>query len=270
MENYGQSGPDTLVPVNLRPPADQLYYMADSTHWMIEIPLWIPGLRGALAYGEINIEIGGGANSSGDDGFLKKIFNSATKLDYFMVGRIQHRWDRFYMDADVYGGRIDNSVTFLYNDQSLLDTKIEVIMARLMAGYTFIDHPFKMGQAGRIRSYATAGLQFSYAALDAILPLPFESISAKKSWYDPFIGIGLSYQFYKFVFGSNLNVGFKGIGSFDNWWLSTDARYRIGPRFSVELGWMMNGIGRTRSLTGEDLQFDIRLNGPVAGLSFHF
>lgn len=243
--------------------------MNDTAHWMLEIPLWIPGLRGALAYGDINIEIG--ASSGKDrDGFFKGLFNSATSLDYFMVGRIQYRWDRLFLDGDIYGGKIDNSVSFTYNDQILLGSKIELITGRATVGYAFIDHPFNKGKAGRIRSFGVAGLQLTYGALDANLPDPIEPIHTHNTWLDPFLGIGLNYDIYKLTLGSTFNLGFKGIGTFSNWWFKTHARYRFGPRISLELGWIMNGVAGTKNVEEKELLLEVRLNGPIAGISFHF
>ncbi len=267
---HGQNGAETLSSTKPVPRADLLYYMDDSTHWMIEIPLWIPGLRGALSYGDIYIDIGGGSPDNEEDGVLKQLFSTVTNLDYFMVGRFNYRWRKLFFDADIYGGRIDNSVTFNYNDLTLLETKMELIISRAYVGYTFIDHPFKDGNAGRLKSHAIVGIQYSHTSLDATLPEPIEAIHVKKSWFDPFLGVGLDYSLYKITLGSSFNMGLNGIGSFDNWWFKTDARYRFRPRVSVELGWMLNGMRTTRTFSDEDLHLKVRLNGPVAGLSFHF
>ncbi len=187
-----------------------------------------------------------------------------------MVGRIKYRWDRLFIDADIYGGKIDNSVTFLYNDQALLGTKIELIIGRAQVGYTFIDFPFRNEKAGRIRSNAVAGFQLSYGALDATLPEPLEAIHAHNTWIDPFLGIGLNYDIYKLSLGSSFDLGFRGISTFSNWWFKSQARYRFGPRISMELGWTMTAVGGSKNLADEELLLEIRLNGPVAGISFHF
>lgn len=265
--SQGQDESDTLAPTPFIHAADQLHYMNDTAHWMVEIPLWIPGLRGALAYGDISIEIGG---SGGDDGILKKLFSSETQLDYFMVGRVQYRWDRLFIDSDVYGGKINNSVSFIYEDQILLESQIELIIGRAHLGYTFIDHPIKSGRAGRIRSYAIAGLQISYAALDAILPEPLEPIHTHNTWYDPLVGAGLNYDIYRLTLGSRFDMGFRGVSTFSNWCFKTNARYRFGPRISVELGWIMSGVGGKQVVNEDELLLEVRLNGPIAGLSFHF
>lgn len=244
--------------------------MNDTAHWMVEIPVWIPGLRGALAYGDINIEIGGGSGGEDGDGFFKGLFNSASKIDYIMLGRVRYHWDRLFLDADIYGGKIDNSVSFTYNDQVLLETKIELIISRALVGYTFINHPFKNEKAGRIRSFAVAGLQVSYGSLDATLPEPIEPIHTHNTWLDPFMGIGLNYDIYKLTLGSSFDLGFRDISAFSNWLFRSHARYRFGPRISMELGWIMSGVGGTKDVAEKELHMDIRLNGPIAGVAFHF
>ena len=34
------------------------HYLLDSSKWSIELPLWVPGFRGQLAYGKLDFESG--------------------------------------------------------------------------------------------------------------------------------------------------------------------------------------------------------------------
>ncbi|MDX2431711.1 MAG: hypothetical protein QNK35_12315 [Bacteroides sp.] len=268
---------DTLVPVNPIPRADHLYYMDDTTHWMIEIPLWVPGFSGSLAYGDIVIDTDnsgsggdGGDGGDGDEGFLKGLFDSATKLDYFMVGKVSYSTHKWFIMADLFGGQIDNSVNFTHNNLNLLKTRIMLLTPRLAGGYQFLDRPLKQGKAGRLKSWSNLGVRFYYAELEFTLPDPIEPWDLHTSWFDPFIGLALRYDIYGFSLTSKFDVAFRGISSFDNWWSDTNLRYRVGPRFSVEAGWMMHRIARQKDLLNQDLNINVRLNGPMAGLSFHF
>jgi hypothetical protein len=249
------------------PPADILHYMDDTTHWMIEIPLWIPGFKGALSYGDINIDGGSGGDGGG---YLKDVFSTSSKLDYFMVGKVRYTWKRLFAQGDVFGGQLDNSVTFTHNNQTLLDTKIELIMPRLFVGYNFVDHSFKEGYAGRLKFGVLTGIRFYYTQIEATLPEPTEPIDLHTSWIDPYLGLALFYDLYKFNFHSQFDLGFRDMATFENWWLMLDGRYRFGPRISLNLGWILQGLSRHRDVENIDLDIKIRLNGPILGLAVHF
>jgi hypothetical protein len=253
---------------DLTPPADILHYMDDTAHWLIEIPLWVPGLTGTLSYGDITID--GGSGGENGQGILKDIFSASSKLDYFMVGKIRYTWKRLYAQGDVFGGQLDNSVKFTYNDQTLINTKIQLIMPRLFAGYNFIDHSLNNGHAGRLKSSVITGIRFYYTHIFATLPDPIKPIDLNTSWIDPYLGLALFYDLYKFSFQSQFDLGFRNVAAFENWGFMASCRYRFGPWISVELGWVMQSLSRHRDVLNKDLNIKFRLNGPSLGLAIHF
>ncbi|MCK5137941.1 MAG: hypothetical protein KAR19_19295 [Bacteroidales bacterium] len=242
---------------------DPVKIQTDSTRWIVELPVWVPGFRGAISWGDVNITGGGG-------GFLDKIFNSTMKLDYYYVGKVRYSYQKWRLQWDIYGGQIDNSVKFVFQDGSLIDTKIDAIIPRLFVGYRIFDKDFDNEKAGRINSYLYSGARFFNIGILANLPEPFKPLELKTSWVNPIVGISFSYYQGKFTFTSQADIGLIEAFSNPTWWFQLHSRYRLRHRVSLSLGWVMQDIRRGTELLSQDFRYKARLTGPMAGFAIHF
>ena len=139
-------------------------------------------------------------------------------------------------------------------------------------GVTFTS-PMYPGYAATVDIVASNGdhrYPLLFCRFKSTLPLPVAPIDLRTSWIDPYLGVGLKYDFHMFSFSSQLDLAFRGMTSFDNWWLGFRGSYRTGPRFFVNMGWIMHGIEYHHTVLDEELMLNVRFNGPMLGISFHF
>jgi len=243
----------------------------DSTRWELELPLWVPGFRGAITFGDITLEIGSGdGDESSGGGLLDHLFDSKLGLDYYLVGKVQYTLGKWQFQTDVFGGQIKHSVIFTYDSSEVSNTKMQVIIPRLIVSYRILDHEFKNEKAGSFRSWIYIGTKFFYAAVESTLPEPIPPIDVSTSWFDPIVGATLSYFRTKLSFSAQFDIApFHAISS-PSWWYSVYGRYRFGKLLSVQLGWVRQDFTRVSATGVEDLNINFSLQGPMAGVAFHF
>ncbi|MEN8229304.1 MAG: hypothetical protein ABFS38_14190 [Bacteroidota bacterium] len=244
---------------------DPVETQSDSTRWIVELPVWVPGYRGEISWGDIDINGGGG-----DGGILGKIFDSATKLDYYYVGKVRYSYQKWRFQGDIYGGQIDNSVNFVLQDGSLIDTKVEATIPRVIVGYRIFDKEFDHKKFGRLHSYFYGGARFFNLGILAELPEPSLPLDLNHTWINPIVGLSLSYYLQRFTLTSEADIGLIESLSNPTWWVHLHARYRIHHRFSFALGWTVQNIHRETELLGHQFRYNVRLSGPMAGLTIHF
>ncbi|MEN8251369.1 MAG: hypothetical protein ABFS32_20735, partial [Bacteroidota bacterium] len=205
---------------------------SDSSKWTIEIPLWIPaGFHGYYKWGIIEVD-GSGDNDHSGSGILDKIFNSNTGLDYYFVGKLKYSHEKWQLQADVFGGSIVNSVQFMFQDGSIIDTKIATLMPRVLVGYQVLDKAFKQANAGRVNANIYAGARLFEVDILSKPPFPVPLVVLSSTWVNPVVGSSLGYHIGRFSFSSQFDIGLIDIFSYPTWWLQNSVRYRIGKSFS--------------------------------------
>lgn len=241
----------------------------DSCRWVIELPVWIPGFRGAVSYGEVTID---GGNESGNDGggILGKIFDSKYGLDYYLVGKVRYSVDKWQFQADIFGGQIEHSTLFSYNGSVLSDTKISVLIPRVLASYRVLDFDLKKENAGTLHAYVYTGLRVFAAGVSSTLPDPMPPMDITTNWTEFLVGGSFSYLWRNFTFTFKADTAPINLFSTPSWWYQCHARYRIGKRISAELGWVRQDFLRVSEIMNRDLKLDFSLQGPLAGVAIHF
>lgn len=243
---------------------------ADSTRWMVELPVWIPGFRGAISWGELDIIGGEGDQGNGDsNGILDKILDSHTKLDYYFVGKVRYSYQKWRLQGDIFGGRIDNSVKFILSDGTPMDTKLTVIIPRVIVEYQILNKSFGNPKAGEISSYLYAGGRLFNVNLFSVYPRQYEPVELNTTWIDPVAGISLFYSRKKLTLSSQGDMKVINPFSHPTWWFHFHARYRFYPHFSFALGWVIQDIHRVSEVLDRDFIYKAHLSGPMAGLTIH-
>lgn len=235
----------------------------DSTGWMVELPVWVPGFRGAMSWG--NIEITGGDGS----GFLDNIFDSSTGVDFYFVGKLRYSYQKWRFQWDIFGGQIDNSVKFVFQDGSLIDAKIAAILPRLLAGYRILEKDFDNKNSGSLSSYIYGGIRLYHLGISASPPQPFDPLDLNTTWINPLLGFSFTYNFRKLTLSTQFDIGLIHAFSNSSWWLQLQAGYRVGQRFFVSFGWVLQHIYRTDELLNYDFRYKASLTGPMVGIAFY-
>ena len=90
-------------------------FLRTDQHWVVEVPIWIPGFRGEFAYGDVSLE--------GEDGqdllpvnpiepepedppgnIFSRLFSSSTYLKFFFMGRAEFSHGKVRANIDAING----------------------------------------------------------------------------------------------------------------------------------------------------------------------
>ena len=255
-------------------------FLTDEQHWVLEIPLWIPGFRGDLSYGDISLE--------GEDGVLpiipddptqlpeedhgnifSRLFSSNSTMRFFFVFRASYQSDKFLIQADGIGGSLGSSISFNYNDKELVQTSINLSMSRLWVGYEIFEKRTK-SQKVRMQLYGYLGTRLYLLKIHSSLNDPINNLNLNPAWLEPIVGLQfqIDLEKWQFIFGSDVG-GFyaKNSISFANHMI---VYYRISKLISVRGGWNDVDIKHKSEILNQDFKWNTHLSGPSLGIGFHF
>jgi len=255
-------------------------FLTNEQHWVIEIPLWIPGFRGELAYGDISVE--------GEDGILpiipedptqlpekdkgdifSRLFSVNSTLRFFFIIRAAYQSEKFLLQVDGIGGSVGTSVVFNYNNKELVQTSINLDLARAYAGYEIFEKRTDSGKV-RMQLYGIAGARFYIFKIHSSLNDPINNLDVNPVWVDPMIGLQfqLDLKNWQFIVGSDLG-GFN-INNRLSYTNQLTAYYRISRLISVRAGWFDIDIKHRSTILDKELRWQTHLSGPNLGIGFHF
>jgi hypothetical protein len=115
-----------------------------------------------------------------------------------------------------------------------------------------------------------------YYALDASVDVtlggaPQPDLDADKSWVDPIIGVRYGSTFAeRWSFLARADVGGFGIGSDFAWNASTELGFRLASYARVFGGYRVLDFDFADGSGSDRVEYDVRLWGPLVGLSFEF
>ncbi|PQB04612.1 hypothetical protein [Aureitalea marina] len=237
-------------------------YSESDRRWLLDLPLWIPGLRGKLAYGELEFSSGGGDSEREFDRL-----NGDTGLEFYFSARFQLDLGKFQIYADGFTGRIGTSFQFQRPDGSateLVYYRVNGSIVRLMGGYALLDSgpepklPWKL--------YGYLGVRYINMSLFSQLPGGSDLVNVEPSFFEPMLGAVIALDPGRFRIEAHLDAS-----TWDNnftWALSNSVRYRISPLIDVHLGTAWYNIDYRKELGGQTFDMDISLFGPTAGVGF--
>jgi len=256
-------------------------FLTDDQRWTIEIPLWIPGFRGAFSYGDISME--------GEDGVLpiipddpsqlpeeidkgnifSRLFSNNSSIRFFFVSRVAYQSKRFLVQADGIGGSIGSSVKFRYNNRELVESSINVSLARVYVGYKILEKVNKSEKL-RLQLYGYAGTRLYFFRIKSSLANTGYSIDVRPVWADPLFGLQLQVDLknWQFIIGSDLG-GFN-INNRISYSNQVIVYYRISRLISVRAGWLDMDIKHRNTVLNKELRWQTHLSGPSLGIGFHF
>ncbi len=252
-------------------------YLTDSSHWTIEIPIWIPGFRGEFAYGEVEIE--------GEDGtdpvpghpiepprfgdVFKRLFKTNFSLNYFFLTSVSYTHKRFYSELDLFSGTVGEDLKFRYNDKSLVNAKAHSDLFRLSAGYEFYRHSLFSDKA-KYLLYGYGGIRLHNFKVESNLDNTGISLEIDPLWIEPLLGLRNEINFDYWQFIIQADMGSFGINDKFSYQLNFYAFYRISNLLSVKAGWNSWYSNYQDRFKNEDLVLKVHLAGPVAALVFNF
>jgi hypothetical protein len=253
-------------------------FLTDDERWTLEIPVWVPGFKGSFGDKDVTLK--------GEDGVLpiipddptqlpeedntnifSRLFNNRSRLRYFFITSMYYQSKRFLVRADVIGGSIGSSVKFNYNNIDLVESSINISLARVYLGYKILE---KRSDSGRLRFqlYGYAGARLYFFKVQSSDNKNF-TFDISPVWVDPLIGLQfqLDLKNWQFVVATDLGGrSFKNNFSYSS---QLTAYYRISKLISVRAGWYDVDIKRNRKVLSRNFSLETRLSGPSLGISFH-
>jgi hypothetical protein len=252
-------------------------YRTDSSHWTIEIPIWIPGFRGEFAYGDVELE--------GEDGIvpvpenpieppkfgdaLKRIFKTKGSLNYFFIGSFSYTNKRFYSELDIFSGTLGAALKFRYNNKALVGAKLHTDLFRLNVGYTLLRRPLFSEKASYLM-YGYGGIRLHNFKIESNLDNIGKTLKVDPLWIEPIVGLKNEINFDYWQFIVQADMGSFGIEDKFSYQLNLYTFYRISNLLSVKAGWNSWYSNYHDRFKNEDLVLKTHLAGPVAGLVFNF
>lgn len=240
------------------------FYATDTRPWLIEIPIWVPGFRGQLAYGDFDFFAGDKESKE------HKRINSKLGIEFYFNGRFVYQRKKLWIQLDAFSGAVSN--TFQYtslignNTSELVKLTSHGTIPRLSAGYSVFsyqkNHRFKFDVIPYI------GLRYVNIRIKSDIFNHDDVIDVRPSWLEPVIGLYLPISYQRFRMVIQTDIG--GSNRKNTWAINHHFHYRISKLIDVRLGWTLVNLHYREQFLNEDLYFNIRLLGPTAGVGFRF
>jgi len=255
----------TSINVYAQNTSDEKYYINNNRHWFAEIPIWIPGFRGQISYGEIEL------SSSGNDeeGGSERLEND-TGIEFYFVGRIAAKYNKIWIQADAFSGAVSSSFSYTSlisnTEKEIVEVKVNGTIPRLILGYSIWS---KSDNAKfNIELVPYAGIRYVSLKLRSEVFDLTNLIDVKPDWFEPLVGVYIPVIYKRFKIEIQADYGYSGNNN--SWVVSNRYRYRISQLIDVQLGWNLIRLYHKGIIDDKELETTIRLFGPTAGVGFRF
>jgi len=241
------------------------------SNWTVTIPLWIPGYRGQFAIGDVDVDgEPGDGEGGGEDSIFWRMFYPQAKLEFFFSGEVTYRRNRWRVEADIYGGQLEESINFTLTDGTLAAARIRPIMPRILAGYRAVSWQWGKNERFSLDIWPQAGIRHIYLDIQTQLLDTQVQPAATGSWTDPVVGLWAPLKLSR-RWGMELagDLGGFGVGSKFTWSLEIKAVCRLGQLISLRLGYAMLDVYIRDTVASQDFKYDVFLAGPTMGLAFN-
>lgn len=241
------------------------FYINENRHWLAEIPIWVPGFRGQLSYGDIEFSSFG----SDEQKEFKRI-TSDVGLEFYFVGRVSAKYNKFWFLANAFSGKVAS--TFSYssligsNETEFINIKIQGTIPRLVMGYSVWEKSTENNF--KIEMIPYLGLRYVSFHLQSEVIDSTRIIDLRPNWFEPLLGLYIPLMYERFKI--EIQADYGATGSKNSWVISNRYRYRISKLIDVQLGWNLIRLYHKEIVSSEELEATIRLFGPTAGVGFRF
>jgi hypothetical protein len=235
----------------------------------LALPLWIPGYTGQFTLGDISVDGGTEGDGDGGGGWLGQFFDSHGGLEYFFLGRVGVNVDKWWFMADVFGGKLRQSVTFRLTDGTTVSASVRPMMARLLVGHRIKRWPLGSGGTSNVTLRGYGGIRYNEAKLEVTLLNERYPLTGTADWVDPLIGAQATFEVGDhWQFSAWTDVGGIVVGSKITWWAEIDAGYRFTSWFNLRLGWTFMHVEYEDTAASQDFRWDMWLTGPHLAMAF--
>ena len=242
-----------------------IYYANMDRKWLIEVPIWIPGLRGEFVFGDASL-----SNTNKSDEEDKKRVINDLNLQFFFVGRASVRFNKFWGHLDAFSSKINTDLIYdkvIGNkNPELVSLNMQLTVTRINAGYSIwkITNDPEL----KLEFLPYLGIRYYNTALSGSLLDSIYSGNASTQWIDPVVGLYVPFSYKRFLFNVQWDISFEN--SKISWMLVSQIQYRISKLVDVKIGWSQINMNYATSVKDVNLELNIKLTGPSAGIGFRF
>lgn len=244
---------------------EEKYYTESDRNWVAEIPLWVPGFRGQLAYGDYDF-----SSSEGSEEQDRERASGDFGIEFYFVGRLAVKHGNLWFAADAFSGKVSSlfSYTSLIgsNEKEFVDITVRGTFPRLTAGYSVWQQSTE--NHFRLELIPYLGVRHINILLQSDVFDLDNVIDVRPDWFEPLIGLYIPVAYKRFLL--EIQSDFGSAKSKNSWVFSTRLRYRISKLVDVQLGWNHLRIYQKGNFAGQQLESTLRLFGPTAGVGFRF
>ena len=254
-----------VVGANAQNANDEKYYNLSDRKWLVELPLWVPGFRGQLAYGDLDLSSSGTGNEKEFDRISNK-----TGIEFYFVGRLAIKYKKFWFQADAFSGEIGSAFTYTSlignRERELVNVKIRGTIPRFVLGYSVWQKSTKNNFKIDVIPYVgirSVSIRLQSSIIDSAV-----IIDVSPNWINPVIGVYIPLLYKRFKYETQFDFGKSGNNV--SWNYSNRLRYRISKLVDVQLGWNVVRLDHNSLIGKEQFTSRMRLMGPTAGVGFRF
>jgi len=220
-------------------------FAEDTGHWRFDgsLNLFLAGMSGDVAAKGIPTRV----NASFSDIF--------EHLEAGAAGRFTVGYDRWFASTEFSYLRLGAS-------PPLADLDLEQWLVEPSIGYTFCKY-----------FDGFAGARYNNVSGDVTFHGPVGRVpSGTHDWWDPIVGAQLRFPLYrdKLSFDGRFDVGGFGVGSDFTWQAFPYLNWRFAKWASAQAGYRWLGTDYETGNGTIRFRYDVTLQGPQLGLSFHF
>ena len=245
--------------------SESKFYSNLETKWLLEIPLWVPGFRGQLSYGDIYLN-----TATPKDKKELELIDKDPGLEFYFVGRASFRHQKLWIQADAFSGSVGNTFTFT-PPRSELEKELVYLsatgtMPRIIFGYSVWTKSFN--EHTRIEIIPYTGLRYIYIQFESEISQTSQQIDLVSKWFEPLIGVSIPFNYKRFRF--EIQGDWGGNSAKNSTMINSCLKYRISRLIDTKLGWTSVYSHHKAAVQDEILDFDINLQGPTLGVGFNF
>lgn len=240
------------------------YYINNNRKWKADIPIWVPGFRGQIAYGEFDFSSGEG----GEREFER--LNGDAGLEFYFVGRISVKHKKIWAQIDAFSGRVGSTFTYTSPNEliekEIVNIDIHGTIPRCIGGYSVFQATSKSNIKIELIPYL--GFRYVNFRLQSDVFGNNDVINIQPNWFEPLIGIYVPVIYKRFKL--ELLCDYGATGKNYSWVISNQYRYRLSQLVDLHIGWTHMHLYHDGVVNGNNLRSSVRLFGPTAGIGFKF
>ncbi|MGI9530063.1 hypothetical protein [Lutimonas sp.] len=235
-------------------------HQIDDQKWKIQLPIWIPGLRGEFAYAAISV-----LPEEEEKDIIGRL-NKEIGVTFYFIGDIQYTPNKWLFSFNGFYTSLASDLIFENIDKVKFLVAIEGAILRGVSGYqvfkkenpsTFFNaeiHPF---------------IGFRYVDLN-IYSQKTTILDIRPAWFEPLIGIHADVSHKRWFFSGEADVGGFSINNHWSTYVSIESNYRFNKLIGAGFGWTYLSFNYNENYEARYLDLNIALSGPVVNVNFNF